>query len=228
MRRVEAKAANARVREQTQFLRPPLGQMMRRLAIAEPCLRDIALTGRATRIEPRIRALERLEPMLVVLIKTAFGTDAVDHDIDEQGQLVLRGDIGELAQTVRRARVGFKNSVKLMMIGNCLAMPVASGRERRADQNVIEAQRRCVLELSWPVRQGADEKGIDEVDTRRIRMMSLMVFHRSSFQSRPAVAGMRALNRDHAHGPNWQRVGPYITTRVVCARVTGQDVSTHG
>jgi hypothetical protein len=60
-----------------------------------------------------------------------------------------------------------------------------------------------MLELGRPVRERADQQGIDEVDTRRIRMMSLMVFHRSSFPESSCGGGDADFFRDRAHGPNW-------------------------
>lgn len=114
---------------------------MRGFAIGEIGDGDVALTRRPARIEPRVGGFERLEPVCVVLIQPAFGAHAVDHDIDEQRDAVLFRGIGELAQAVGGARVAFENRVQAMMIGDGLAMPVTAGHERRADQDVVEAER---------------------------------------------------------------------------------------
>src|SRR5690349_8784181 len=99
--------------------------MMRRFAIGEIRPGDIALTRWLAGIEPRIRALEGLEPVLVVLIEPAFRAHAVDHDIDEQGELVLLRGLGELAQAIGGARIGCEDGMQAMMIGDRVSMPVA-------------------------------------------------------------------------------------------------------
>ncbi len=77
------------------------------------------------------------------------------------------------------------------MIGHGLSMAVAARLERCADQDVIEAQRGGMFELRGPLRQWSDEKRVDEIDSGCIRLKQLMVFHRSSFPVRPAMAWMR-------------------------------------
>ena len=101
VRRVEAKAADSRVGEQQQFARPPFGEVLRRFAITEIRVCNVFLARRVTRIEPRLGALERMEPVLVLLIQPAIGAHAVDHDIDQQRQAVLLRGIGELGGDLR-------------------------------------------------------------------------------------------------------------------------------
>ena len=77
------------------------------------------------------------------------------------------------------------------MIGHGLSMAVAARLERCADQDVIEAQRGGMFELCGPLRQWSDEKRVDEIDSWCVRLKHVMVFHRSSFPVRPAMAWMR-------------------------------------
>ena len=206
VRGVEAKAADSRIREQQQFARPPFGEVLRRFAVTEIRVCNVFLARRMTRIEPRLGALERMEPVLVLLIQPAICTHAIDHDVDEQRQAVLLRGIGELAETFARRFIGFEGGMQAVMIGDGLTVPVRTGHERRAGQDVVETQRGSVLELGRPVRDGADEKRVDEINTRRVRMMGGMVFHRSSFPKSSCGGGDAGNRRDHAHGR--QRANP--------------------
>jgi hypothetical protein len=81
--------------------------------------------------------------------------------------------------------------VQFVMIGDGLSMAVATRLEGRADQDVIEAQRGGMFKLCRPFRQRSDEKRVDEINSWRVRLKHVMVFHRSSFPVRPAMAWMR-------------------------------------
>jgi hypothetical protein len=94
-------------------------------------------------------------------------------------------------QTFARGRVGLEYGMELVMIGHGLSVAVAARLERCADQDVIEAQRGGMLELCGPFRQWSDEKRVNEINSWRIRLKHVMVFHRSSFPVRPAMAWMR-------------------------------------
>jgi hypothetical protein len=95
--------------------------------------------------------------------------------------------------------------MQLVMVGYRLSVPVLAGQKGRADQDMIEAESCGVLELCRPLRQCSDEKRVDEIDSWRIRVKHVMVFHRSSFPVRPAMAWMRenaialnqAINQPH-------------------------------
>jgi len=127
----------------------------------------------------------------VIPEQTAFGADLVECDIDQQGQAVLARLACKQTQTVARGCVGVEYGVQFVMIGDGLSMAVATRLEGRADQDVIEAQRGGMFELCRPFRQRSDEKRVDEINSWRVRLKHVMVFHRSSFPVRPAMAWMR-------------------------------------
>src|SRR5579863_7501615 len=81
--------------------------------------------------------------------------------------------------------------MQFVMVGHGLSVAVAARLERCADQDVIEAQRGGMIELCGPFRQWSDEKRVDEINSWRVRLKHVMVFHRSSFPVRPAMAWMR-------------------------------------
>jgi hypothetical protein len=85
--------------------------------------------------------------------------------------------------------------MQFVMVGHRLPMAVLARQKRRADQDVIETECGGVFELRRPLRhvsnEWSDEKRIDEIDAWCICLKHVMVFHRSSFPVRPAMAWMR-------------------------------------
>src|SRR5471032_3073851 len=146
---------------------------------------------RVTRIEPGFSRLERMEPVPVVPEQAAFGADLVEGDIDQHAQAVLARLVCKHTQTFARGRVGFEYGMEFVMIGHGLSMAVAARLERCADQDVIEAQRGGMFKVRGPCRQWSDEKRVDEIDSWCVCLKHVMVFHRSSFPVRPAMAWMR-------------------------------------
>jgi len=83
------------------------------------------------------------------------------------------------------------------MIGHSLPMAVRARLKRRGDQDMIEAERGRVFQVAGPLRQRSDKQGVDEINSGRIRLQHVMVFHRSSFSS-SSCYGVDAGKRDRA------------------------------
>ncbi len=177
MRRVEAKAAHASRGQRRQLLRPPVDELRGRFSAREVRIRDVVLAMAVARVEPRFFGLERVKPVGMLLEQRAIGGDAVDHDVEQQRHAVRAGGFGEFMQCFRRRLLRIEDRMQPVVIGDDLTVVRPSRLERRADQHMVEAERRRMFELAAPGLECSNEEGMKEIDPRRIGVGE---FHRSS------------------------------------------------